>query len=362
MDGLKGKISIFLPNLKGGGAEKSMTILANSFFEEGYQVDLILAKKTGPFLDLLKPGINCFDLNSNSVLKTILRLVNYIRDYSPQVLLTAINYVNITAILAKIISRKNFRLVISERNNNFSRKIRLTDGLKPFIVNILVRFLYPFADSIIAVSKELALLVKKNIIFNKNKVIYIYNPIILNTYNLKSKFFISEPYIIAIGRLEKQKNFPLLINAYNRLRNHTNSKLLILGEGSKRDELEELIAKLGLSQKIIMPGFEVNIRPYLEKAKMLVLSSNFEGLPTVLIEGLIAGTPIVSTNCPTGPNEILEGGKWGRLVKPNDEDSLYRGMLETLEDMNPPNGKNRAKEFNVENAVKAYLKVMFPCK
>lgn len=362
MESLKGKISIFLPNLKGGGAEKSMAILANSFFEKGYQVDLILAKKTGPFLDLIKPGIHCIDFNSDTVFKTILSLINYIRVYSPQVLLTAINYVNITAILAKIISRKNFRLVISDQNNNFSRKVSLSDGLKPFIVNILVKFLYPFADSIIAVSKELASEVKKNIIFNKNKVTYVYNPIVLNIYNIKSEFLFSEPFIVAIGRLEKQKNFSLLIKAFKRLQKHTNYKLLILGEGSKRGELELLINQLGLSQQIIMPGFVMNIHPYLEKAKMLVLSSNYEGLPTVLIEGLLVGTPIVSTNCPTGPYEILEGGKWGRLVKPNDEQSLYRGMLETLEDKNPPNGKIRAKEFNPENAVKAYLKVMFPCK
>lgn len=362
MEDLKGKISIFLPNLKGGGAEKSMAILANSFYEKGYSVDLILAKKTGPFLDLLKPGINCFDFNSDSVFKTIIKLINYIRVYSPQVLLTAINYVNLTAILAKIVSRKKFRLIISERNNNFSRKIKLTDGLKPFIVNILIKFLYPFADSIIAVSKELASEVKKNIIFNKSKVTYIYNPIILNTYKSENKFSISEPYIIAIGRLEKQKNYLLLIKAFKRLQKHTNSKLLILGEGSKRDEIEKMINQLGLSHQVIMPGFVLNIRPYLEKAKMLVLSSNYEGLPTVLIEGLLAGTPIVSTNCPTGPYEILEGGRWGRLVKPNDVNSLYQGMLETLNDKNPPNGINRAKEFSVENSVKGYLKVMFPCK
>jgi glycosyltransferase involved in cell wall biosynthesis len=360
MEEMKRKISIFLPNLDGGGAEKAMAILANSFLERGYNVDLIMANARGPFLEILRKGVVCVDLQSPSVFRSLFKLAKYFRKSSPDVVLTALNYANVTAILARLISGKNFRLVINEQNNNFNRKKTINAGIKVLGLRVLVKVLYPFADVIVSVSKELSEEIKKDNFLNKPKVTVLYNPIIFSESKTYTEIKISEPYVISIGRLESQKNYSLLIRAFDLLQHKTQINLLILGEGSQRQFLEKLIQELRLDDKVFIPGFVLNPHEYLKKSKMLVLSSNYEGLPTVLIEALFMGIPVVSTNCKTGPNEILEGGKWGRLVEPGDVEGLCQAMLDTLNDQNPPDVKKRAQDFSLEKTVDAYLKVLFP--
>jgi glycosyltransferase involved in cell wall biosynthesis len=360
MEEIKRKISIFLPNLDGGGAEKSMAILANSFFERGYHVDLIMSNARGPFLEILNKRIVCIDLKSPSVLRSLFKLANYFRKNSPDAVLTALNYANVTAILARIISGKNFRLIISEHNNNFNRKNINNSGIKIFGLMILVKVLYPFADVIVSVSKELSDEIKRNIVFNKQKVKYIYNTITFSDTKTDTTIKIPEPYVIAVGRLECQKNYSLLIKAFSLLTKHQQINLLILGEGSQRQLLERLVQELGLNEKIFLPGFVMNPAFYLSTSKLFVLSSDYEGFGNVLVEAMYSGIPIVSTNCKFGPNEILEGGKWGRLVEPGDAEGLCQAMLDTLNDPNPPEVKKRAKDFSLDKTVDDYLKVLFP--
>jgi glycosyltransferase involved in cell wall biosynthesis len=360
MEEIKRKISIFIPNLEGGGAEKSMAILANSFFERGYHVDLIMSNARGPFLEILNKRIVCIDLKSPSVFRSLFKLANYFRKNSPDAVLTALNYANVTAILARIISGKNFRLIISEQNNNFNRKDTSNPGIKILGLRFLVKTLYPLSDVIVSVSKELSDEIKRHIVFNKQKVKYINNAITFFYSKTEVELKINVPYIIAIGRLEYQKNYSLLIKAFKLLQKKKQINLLILGEGSQRKTLARLIQELGLNEKIFLPGFVMNPHEYLKKSELLVLSSDYEGLPTVLIEALLLDIPVVSTNCKTGPNEILEGGKWGRLVEPGDAEGLCQAMLDTLNDPNPPEVKKRAKDFSLDKTVDDYLKVLFP--
>jgi glycosyltransferase involved in cell wall biosynthesis len=360
MEEMKRKISIFLPNLDGGGAEKAMAILANSFLLRGYEVDLIMANARGPFLEILHKGVVCVDFKSPSVFRSLFKLAKYFRKNSPDAVLTALNYANVTAILARLISGKNFRLVINEQNNNFNRKKTINPGIKVLGLRILVKVLYPLADVIISVSKDLSEEIKKVNFLNKTKVTVLYNPIIFFESKMDADIKIKNPYVISIGRLESQKNFTLLIKAFYLLQKKQPINLLILGEGSQRQLLESLIKDLKIEEKVFMPGFVMNPGFYLSQSKFFALSSDYEGFGNVIVEAMSLGIPIVSTNCKFGPNEILEGGKWGRLVEPGDVEGLCQAMLETLNDPNPPDVKKRAQDFSLEKTVDEYLKVLFP--
>ena len=158
-----------------------------------------------------------------------------------------------------------------------------------------------------------------------------------------------------------QKNFPLLINAFQQIQEETKAKLVILGGGPEKPKLKKLIQEYEISDHVYLPGYVSNPYAYLSRASLFALSSDFEGLPTVLIEALACGCPVVSTDCPSGPREILEDGKWGTLVPVGDAEKLAEAMVKTLN--NPPQRarlKERAEAFNVASAVKQYQKTLFP--
>ena len=200
---------------------------------------------------------------------------------------------------------------------------------------------------------------------NRSKLVTIYNPVINNEVIEKSLEICNHPWlqksrkyktIVTIGRLTEQKNHELLINAFSKLK-YKNTKLIILGEGKLRKNLENQINDLGLNETVDLHGFVNNPYSYLSAADLFVLSSNYEGLPTVLIEALSCGCEIVSTNCPTGPEEILENGKYGKLVPVNDEQSLIKAIDDSLRDSHKLNRNKlikRGNEFNVENSVEKY--------
>jgi glycosyltransferase involved in cell wall biosynthesis len=166
------------------------------------------------------------------------------------------------------------------------------------------------------------------------------------------------PVILAVGRLTLQKDFPTLIRAFARLRARRSARLVILGEGELRDELEALVAELGLTADVALPGFVDNPFSWMRGSALFVLSSAWEGFGNVLVEAMACGTPVVSTDCPSGPAEILENGKWGRLAAVGDAEALARAIAEALDDPNPPDVRARAAFFSVERSVDAYLAIL----
>jgi glycosyltransferase involved in cell wall biosynthesis len=163
---------------------------------------------------------------------------------------------------------------------------------------------------------------------------------------------------LGVGRLTKQKNFPLLIHAFVKVRQKKTCRLVILGDGELRSEIEILINNFGIHDDVLLPGFQENPFAWMSASSVFVLSSDWEGLGNVLIEAMACGTPVVSTDCPSGPSEILEGGKWGRLVAVGDVDSLSKAILDTLLDENQPDVVKRAHHFGVNSAVDHYLEVL----
>jgi glycosyltransferase involved in cell wall biosynthesis len=362
----KKHIALFLPSLRGGGAEKVMVNLALGFVEQGLKVDLVLAKAEGPYLSRVPEEVRVVDLGARRVLYSLPGLVRYLRRERPQAMLSALNYANIVAIWAKLLARVQTHLVVSERNT-LSCSTQNASSVRVKLLPLLIKIFYPYADAVVAVSHGVAedLITMTGLPMEKVKVIY--NPVITPELFVKAEEPLDHPWfrpgeppvVLGVGRLTKQKDFPTLIRAFALVRKERPARLMILGEGEERPKLETLARELGIEEDFVLPGFVENPYKYMKRASAFVLSSRWEGLPAVLIEALALGVPVISTNCPSGPAEILEHGKWGCLVPVGEPHLLARAILEILQnDVRIPSHKTAWERFSKENAVIAYLQVL----
>ncbi|WKT82986.1 MULTISPECIES: glycosyltransferase [unclassified Thermosynechococcus] len=345
-----------------------MVTLANGFAARGYAVDLVLASAVGPYLKDVAPAVRVVDLRAGRVIKALWPLVRYLRRERPHAMLSAMNHANVVAILARRLAAARTRLVVSERTT-ISVEVARARGLAARAVYALVPRLYPKADGIVAVSRDAARDLERFARLPSGTVRAIYNPFDLERIAQLAQEPVPHPWlqpgqvpvVVAIGRLTEEKNFTALLQAFAQLRARKEARLLILGEGELREELEQLSHALGLGPDALqMPGFVANPFAYLARAALFVLSSRWEGLPGVLIEAMACGTPVVSTDCPSGPREILEDGRWGRLVPVGDVAALARAMEEVLSTPKDrlPDVRQRARDFDQARAIDAYLEAM----
>ena len=203
---------------------------------------------------------------------------------------------------------------------------------------MLMRQWYPRADAIVAVSSGVAGDLGDFADVPRQRITTIYNGIdidrvlALSSAPVEDPWFAagSPPVILAVGRLDPQKDYPTLLKAFAIVRASFEARLLILGEGAERQRLQALVENLGNGRDVRMPGAEANPYRYMGRARLLVLSSAWEGLPTVMLEALTCGCPIVSTNCSSGPGEMLDRGVFGELVPPGDAQALAAAMLRAL--------------------------------
>lgn len=317
----KQAVSFFLPSLEGGGAERVVVNLVREFVKRGINVELVLANAKGPYLKELPKDVRVFDLRASHVLFALPKLIRYLRSEKPEILLSSLNHANVVAIIAKKVSKTKTRVFLREDNtlslvylNSHSLKVKIM----PFLMNIF----YRYSDLIIAVSKGVKDDLVKFTKLPEDKIEVIYNPVITPDLFAKAKEPVDHPWfapnsppvILGVGRLTRQKDFPTLLKAFALVRKEVDSRLVILGEGEERENLEQLAKDLGIEEYLWMPGFVDNPYKYMSKSDVFVLSSIYEGLPTVLVEALALGLPIVSTDCKSGPREILDNGKYGKLV------------------------------------------------
>jgi glycosyltransferase involved in cell wall biosynthesis len=337
------RIAIFLPGLYDGGAERVMLNLAAGLIRHGYLVDLVLVQAEGPYMNEIPRGVRLVELNkkhlsSQRTVFSLPSLVGYIRREKPDAMLSALNFANVIAFLAKIISRVPFRLVISEQNT-FSSEIAQFPWYLRWILIFLMKLSYPKVDKITAVSEGVAEDLAQVLRIDREKISVIYNPVISPEIKLKKEEAVDDawfgnnnpPVVLATGRLTKQKGFDILIQAFAQVRKQRLVHLLILGEGEDRQALLNLIRELDIEQDVRLPGFVKNPYPYMANASLFVLSSRFEGLPTVLVEALYCGTRLVATDCPSGPREILKNGLYGQLVPVDNVESLQQAILTSLD-------------------------------
>ena len=360
------KIFIILPDLCGGGAERLHVYLANEWLFRGYYVEFILMKNKGDLISLLCPDIKIKDFNVLQIRSLIYPLSKYIKKNKPDIIITAMWPLTSAVVIAWCISGKKGNLYLSD-HENLSASYLSQHRVKPSFLKILIKTTYPYATGIIAVSNG----VKEDICFLgsllPSKVKVIYNPAAIGV----SESFVTHSdmfsmwgnnckyKILSVGRLSVQKDHKTLIKAFSLLPPEINAKLIILGDGPLRGELEKLIQQMNLTERITLPGFVLNPTPFYQSADLFVLSSLWEGFGNVIVEALECGLRIVSTDCPSGPSEILADGLYGKLVPVSDSVKMSNAIVEKLR--NTHNSEfviKRAQDFSLKKISDDYLAYM----
>jgi glycosyltransferase involved in cell wall biosynthesis len=351
--------------MRAGGAERVTVTLAREIAARGYEVDLLLAQAEGPNLSAVPDSVRLVDLRASRVLYSLPALVRYLRRERPRALLSMMVHTNIVTLWARRLARTSTRVVVSERVGLVWRLENATRRLDSVLPWLIKRF-YPWADDIVAVSHGVADELVQFTGIPRAHIQTIYNPVVRPELRDKAQAPVDHPWfrpgeppvVVGVGRLTAQKDFPSLMRSVAQVRQHRRVRLLILGEGEQRSELEELARELGIEQDVSLPGFEANPYAYMAKAAAYVLSSRWEGLPGVLIEALYCGVPVIATDCPSGPKEILAEGKYGRLVPVTDVGALTQAINMALVDEIPRPPRESWQPFDMEKVVQQYVDVL----
>jgi glycosyltransferase involved in cell wall biosynthesis len=364
------RIGIFLPGLYEGGAERVMLNLAAGFISIGYETDLILAQAEGPYMADIPDGVRLIELNKKhfSAQRTIISLpalIRYIRKERPDGIISSLNFANVVALWAKQLAGVPFRIAISEQNTFSVERAQYSQPFRWILQNFM-KYLYPIADGIIAVSEGVADDLAKVLRIPRKKILVIHNPVITPEINEKKEAHLENawfeknqpPVILAIGRLTRQKGFDVLLRAFALVRKQRVAHLIILGEGEDRSALMALQKELGLENDVRLPGFVPNPYQYLKNSAMFVLSSRWEGLPTVLVEALYCGIPLISTDCPSGPREILHDGLYGHLIPVDDITCLAQAVLSVLDGETPMVSPSSWEAYELKTIVRQYEEVL----
>lgn len=365
------RVAFFLPDLHGGGAERVVLSLCRYFISEDIQVDLVLARARGTLIAKIPNRVRVIDLAPKLPLPTragfalgaLFGLVRYLRREPPTVMAASLTGANLVALIAHSLVGAATRLVLREANT--------CDNLPNALTRRLVRKLYSRADTIIAVSQGVRDDLINQLGVRDDQVRVIYNPVDIDEIRHLAKEKISEtwfapknpPVVLGIGRLVPQKDFATLLRAVAVIRRTQKVRLILLGEGPLQPSLQRLASELGMSDDFAMPGFVTNPYAYMRRAAVVVLSSRWEGMPNVLIQALSIGAPLVSTDCHSGPREILDGGRFGWLVPVNDPASLADAVSKSIAGENPADAEARIKRarcFSLDKIAGQYLEVLLP--
>lgn len=348
-----------------GGAGRVAVNLANGLVENGHSVDLLVCENDGVFSELVSENVNVLemagiDLPGYRMLGYVNFIRKYLNDESPDCLIGLMSEINFVGWLSALISESEPEIILSHHNDlrNTLKSLRTHKGA---ILRRLILTSYNKCDRVVAVSDG----VKDSLVdigVSANNIKTIHNPV-MNTNDIDKSwdppshdwFSENRTVIISIGRLQKQKNHELLIKSFSRLNNRMDCKLLIIGDGPLKSDLVKLSNSLGIQDDVEILDYVDRVYPYMAHASAFVLSSNYEGFGNVLVEALACGCPVISTDCPHGPSEILCDGEFGELVPPRNEEALFEGLLATLRTgQNQSHLKYRAKNFTVSHVTSQY--------
>jgi glycosyltransferase involved in cell wall biosynthesis len=364
-DSTRGPIAFFLPSVRGGGAQRVFINLAQGMIERGLPLDFVLAAAEGVFLDDLPASVRVVDLRARRLLRSIGPLIEYLRRERPRVLISGISHANLVALWAVRLAGVNTPLIVTV-HNTMSQSTPQRGRLAGGIWRRLFRTFYPWASSIVAVSRGAAEDLARSSGLPLERVEVLYNPVITPALMAQARKSPDHPWltpgqppvVIGVGRLTPQKDFATLIRAFAEVRRRRVARLLILGEGEERSRLEALATELGVSDDVTLPGFRDNAMAYMAASRVFALSSAWEGLPTVLIEALAAGAGVVSTDCPSGPREILQDGRLGTLVPVANPPALAGAIIDALDRPAPAAPLEALAPFTLNMAVENYLRVI----
>ncbi len=360
------KILIVVPYLSNGGAERAMFNLALFFHQKGIEVTIAAASDNAPNKELLPAEIQFYTLGNNAPLgnpafisntKKLLRIINTLK---PDIVLSTSDYLNIAVLLAKKISKINFKVVISQQVHigNYIKELPLKNRI---FIRLIQKYIGRNANIVVGasegVSANYSLL--NNLKYPSGRIATIYNPIFENSILQNAlidpsdnNFKRTSINIITVGRLIKQKDQVTLIKAFSKIiATYPDATLFIIGEGPEEKNLKELITKLHLGQQVVFLGYQNNPYSFVSRCDLFVLSSIYEGFGNVIVEALAVSTNVVSTDCPSGPAEILNYGEYGNLCEPGNENMLAKAMVDSLK---KPFSKTkllqRAQQYSVEKS------------
>lgn len=375
------KVALLLHDLEAGGMQSVCLNLVQVFREHpNLELELILSNNVGEFRQRVPQAIKTVDLGIpfQLCLKYVYRLTmalsNYLRQSKPDTILSNLPFLNLVTLLAKMISFSPVSTILVEHTLPLQRSLRQEGESNKLgqrfvvFVDVLMRWLYPYADWIVAPSHGLANELSHAVAINADRLKVIYNPVVDNQLYQKAQAPLMHPWfqpeqppvILAVGRLTLQKDYETLICGFDLLRKHIAVRLIILGDGPMRPQLESLIQKLGMKDDVLLPGSVENPYAYMARASVFVLSSVWETFGMVLVEALACGCPIIATDCDYGPAEVLEHGKYGILVPPQHAQALADAIYAVLTgvDYDQAISRVRSQAFSFEQSAKQYLNIM----
>ena len=341
-------VALFLPALPYGGAERMTVNLADALVAAGVTVDLVLARAVGDLLSEVPREVRVIDLRARGLGQATFFLASYLRRGKPAGLIARMQHANTVAATAHWLARSTARLVLTEATHGTRHALEgsLAHRMRYRLLGPVTRRAYRRADAVVAVSQGVAADLARRIGVNTASLHVVPNPVVTDSLLRRRSEEPSHPWlreprkqnlpsgrppvILAVGSLREAKDFATLLRAFAVLRRSIAARLIIFGEGPKRRDLEQLRAALGLEECVQMPGIEPNPYSAMARASLLVLSSRREGSPNVLVEALACGCPVVATDCPSGPAEILEGGRFGLLAPVGNPEALAAAMRRSL--------------------------------
>lgn len=377
------KVLFFISSLAGGGAERVMTTILSGIGKNRVEPVLVLLYPydDSPYKEILPSEIKVIvvERKSDSLFSKIKQVLNFLKVVhiqKPDLILSMLTHNNIIALMAgRLFGIK----VLASEHNTLSMVVKTAQGKKMMGISsaFLVKLLYRYAHRIIAVSEGVRddLVEVFRVPVDKTEVIY--NPLDVAKINelcevapdnlfepLLSDKSEKKPIIISVGRLVAPKRVDILIKAFSHVIKEIDAKLLILGEGHERSALDALASSMGLNDKVFFLGFQKNPYFFISNADLFVISSDYEGLPMVMLEAMACGTPVISTDCKSGPREILGAGKYGVIVPTGDEIALAEAIITLLKDSSlrerlSKAGMERAKDFSAEKIVGQYESLIY---
>ena len=362
------QVALFMGTLGGGGAERVMLDIGRLLARRGMNVDLVVIRAEGPYLEILPPEVRLVDLKSTRMVTCLVKLLRYLRRDRPKALLVTMETAVLVALVAKATLARNVCVIVRQANT-FSLTFAHA-GSKDRLIMRMLGFLLPLADGVVANSRGAAGDLGRTLPKISSRVQVVPNPVVTPELAEQAALAVEHPWfgdtgvpvVLSVGRLVPLKDHATLLKAFARVVSSQPARLVILGEGPERGNLLRLAEQLGIAEQIDLPGFRVNPFAYMARSRLLAHSSRYEGFPNVLVQAMACGTPVVSTDCDHGPREILEGGKWGRLVPVEDSEAMTEAIIETLRDpISPELLVSRASAYSAEAAIDRFMQVITPC-
>ncbi len=359
------KVLFVLPNLGGGGAERVFVNIANGFFANGIETELLLGKKEGVYLDILQASIIVRELGTTSFYGYLKKLPAFLRKNRYSHIFTTSDYLNVALIIVKKLYNLTPVIILNQQYSNpFSAAFRFSK--ENFVLTLIHRFVTPRADKIVAASHDGLKWLNQKTKSKLPHAVVIPNAVFDDNIYTKAEEKISFPFdkngkkiLLNIGRLVKQKDHITLIKGFKLLHAEENYILIILGTGPEEALLKNLIRNLKLEEKVFLIGFDANPYRWINNCDLFVLSSINEGFGNVIVEAMALGKTTVSTDCPTGPSEILKKGKLGFLCKVNDPDAIANAIRQGMNSpLNPTILVEESKQYHTDNIIRSFINIL----